>query len=90
MSSSVETFSSDLFTIIPDIETYDGEYCFTDGIGKISKSKANEICEKYFYSEYASAFQIRFAGFKGVVAVDPNLISDQLQFRESMKKFDSG
>ena len=37
-----------------------------------------------------SAFQIRFGGFKGVVSIDPNLVGKQLQFRKSMKKFESG
>jgi len=37
-----------------------------------------------------SAFQIRFGGCKGVVAVDPTLGSeDILQVRESMIKFQS-
>ena len=67
--------------------TADNKYCFTDGVGKISVSKAKEICETYFDSkEYASTFQIRFAGFKGVLSACPDL-TDQIQFRPSMNKF---
>lgn len=38
-----------------------------------------------------SAFQIRFGGCKGVIAIDPSLGEDReiLVIRESMKKFDS-
>ena len=68
--------------------TPDNKYCFTDGIGKISMSKAREICKTYFDSnKYASTFQIRFAGFKGVLSAWPDLSADQIQFRESMNKF---
>jgi RNA-dependent RNA polymerase len=68
--------------------TADNKYCFTDGVGKISLSKAKEICDKYFDTKkYASTFQIRFAGFKGVLSAWPDLKSDQIQFRPSMNKF---
>ena len=36
-----------------------------------------------------SAFQIRFAGFKGVLALDPTLPGKQAVFRSSMCKFES-
>ena len=82
------------FVIIPDILTADSKYCFTDGIGKISVGKAREICTKYFGGfggqasiKYASTFQIRFAGFKGVLSAWPDLVTDQIQFRPSMNKF---
>jgi RNA-dependent RNA polymerase len=74
--------------------TDDNKYCFTDGIGKISASEAREICKKYFGGfgshaniKYASTFQIRFAGFKGVLSAWPDLITNQIQFRPSMNKF---
>jgi hypothetical protein len=88
LSASIEVFETNGFEIIPDIKA--GPYCFTDGIGKISKYKAEEISKKYYDSKETSAFQIRFGGFKGVVAVDPNLsLSTPLLLRESMKKFES-
>jgi hypothetical protein len=88
LSSSVGTFESNNVIMIDDIEY--GTYCFTDGIGKISKQKALEISRTHFKLDDASAFQIRFGGYKGVVAVDLNLINYELVFRKSMKKFDSG
>ena len=94
LSSSIETFKSEDFTVIPDMNVRDPltgvEYCFTDGIGQISKERAIHISEKHYSKKYISAFQIRFAGFKGVVAVNPDLYGQQLVFRNSMKKFDSG
>ena len=47
--------------MIPDINI--GSYCFTDGIGKITKEKALEISSKNYESREISAFQIRFGGF---------------------------
>lgn len=89
LSSSIETFESQRFSMIDDITV--GDYCFTDGIGKISLIKAEEISREFYARKYpASAFQIRFGGFKGVVAVDPNLKNSELLFRNSMRKFDSG
>ncbi|CAF0737858.1 unnamed protein product [Brachionus calyciflorus] len=88
LSSSVETFFTENYCMIKDITV--GDYCFTDGIGKISLQKALEISHTFYNRPIAaSAYQIRFAGFKGVVAVDPNLKNYELQFRDSMKKFDS-
>jgi RNA-dependent RNA polymerase len=88
LSSSVGTFQSNNVIMIDDIENE--AYCFTDGIGKISKKKAIEISRTHFKVDYASAFQIRYGGYKGVVAVDMNLTNYELVFRKSMKKFDSG
>ncbi len=99
LSSSIETFETVDYDIINDIETACGKYVFTDGIGKISMQKAKEISEKYYKIHlvknnipFISAFQIRFGGMKGVVSVDPSLgslLNHHLQFRPSMKKFES-
>ena len=86
LSCSIETIETNNFKIIKDYKR--GDYCFTDGIGQISKAKAEEICKKYFNSTYISVFQIRFAGFKGVVSINP-YINDELIFRPSMNKFES-
>ncbi|PIA62130.1 hypothetical protein AQUCO_00200258v1 [Aquilegia coerulea] len=75
---------------IPDIEvTTDGiTYCFSDGIGKISKSFANQVAQKCGYDPTPSAFQIRYGGYKGVIAVDRKSFR-KLSLRPSMQKFDS-
>ncbi|XP_078691457.1 uncharacterized protein LOC144921909 [Branchiostoma floridae x Branchiostoma belcheri] len=78
---------------IPDIEgglDPDGKpYCFSDGIGKISRDLASEMCEKTQRSHEPSAFQVRYAGVKGMLAVDPTLPGLALQYRKSMEKFSS-
>ncbi|KAL6177442.1 hypothetical protein ACLB2K_048968 [Fragaria x ananassa] len=60
--------------LIPDIETTtDGvSYCFSDGIGKISLSFARQVAQKCGLNHTPSAFQIRYGGYKGVIAVDRN------------------
>ncbi|GBG74512.1 hypothetical protein CBR_g18922 [Chara braunii] len=81
-------------------------YCFSDGIGRISMEFAEEITLEMQREDVAgdlfrtpSAFQVRFAGYKGVVAVDPRQGTDnrdlhpsfkgKLALRKSMKKFES-
>ncbi|CAL9150062.1 probable RNA-dependent RNA polymerase 1 [Musa acuminata AAA Group] len=72
---------------IPDVER-EG-YVFSDGIGKISPKFARKVAAKCgLESSVPSAFQIRYAGYKGVVAVDPASTS-KLSLRRSMSKFDS-
>ncbi|GLJ11696.1 hypothetical protein SUGI_0174890 [Cryptomeria japonica] len=92
-SSSTETVdvASDEFEYIPDIEVHSSgkKYIFSDGIGKISSSLAEEVarkcgCEK----KPPSAFQIRYAGYKGVVAIDP-ASNHKLSLRPSMRKYTS-
>uniref|UniRef100_A0AC34FMN0 RNA-dependent RNA polymerase n=1 Tax=Panagrolaimus sp. ES5 TaxID=591445 RepID=A0AC34FMN0_9BILA len=69
-------------------------YCFSDGCGMISPSFARRIADELQLSYVPSAFQFRFAGYKGIVAVDhldPRLIDNNGQFflllRHSQKKF---
>jgi len=64
-------------------------YNFTDGVGQISISLAKKICKKLFNCDFASAFQIRIGGYKGVLAVHPELVGDKINLRPSMKKFES-
>ncbi|XP_050376197.1 probable RNA-dependent RNA polymerase 1 [Argentina anserina] len=91
-SSSWETFSvgSDEKEDNPDIEIerHGTQYCFSDGIGKISAEFADRVARKCGKTHTPSAFQIRFGGYKGVVAVDPTL-SKKLSLRKSMCKFKS-
>ena len=76
--------------IIPDIEVNsDGiDYCFSDGIGKISLPFARQVAEKCGLDHTPSAFQIRYGGYKGVVAVDRNSFR-KMSLRSSMLKFES-
>uniref|UniRef100_A0A6P6GIP9 RNA-dependent RNA polymerase n=1 Tax=Ziziphus jujuba TaxID=326968 RepID=A0A6P6GIP9_ZIZJJ len=91
-SSSRETLS--VFhherEIIPDIEVEKGgvNYCFSDGIGKISAEFAERVAGKCSISYTPSAFQIRYGGYKGVVAIDPTSFK-KLSLRESMGKYKS-
>ncbi|XP_010546021.1 PREDICTED: RNA-dependent RNA polymerase 2 [Tarenaya hassleriana] len=75
---------------IPDVEvTTDGiDYCFSDGIGKISKAFARQVAQKCDLDHTPSAFQIRYGGYKGVIAVDRKSFR-KLSLRNSMLKFDS-
>ncbi|KAK7038067.1 RNA-dependent RNA polymerase [Favolaschia claudopus] len=77
------------------------KFVFTDGVGTISSKLADmiwaELCkvrhDKGVNSLRPSAFQIRFLGFKGVVAVDTELDKHPdgilMRLRDSMKKFES-
>ncbi|KAJ7530357.1 hypothetical protein O6H91_14G000500 [Diphasiastrum complanatum] len=95
-SSSTHTLNVSSYEIshIRDIERNCGQikYCFSDGIGKISKAFAMEVAAKCGLKKLSckvpSAFQIRYGGYKGVVAVDPSSFS-KLSLRPSMCKFPS-
>ncbi|KAL1482104.1 hypothetical protein MTO96_034027 [Rhipicephalus appendiculatus] len=62
-------------------------YIFSDGIGMISRSLMRKVCKQLGLSELPSAIQIRYAGYKGVLCLNPKLHGDQLLLRKSMKKF---
>ncbi|KAK9950500.1 hypothetical protein M0R45_005986 [Rubus argutus] len=91
-SSSRETLSAGLdeIEVIPDVEIEKGgiQYCFSNGIGKISADFAEKVVRKCGKSSTPSAFQIRYGGYKGVVAIDPTS-SKKLSLRKSMCKFKS-
>ncbi|KAJ1267763.1 hypothetical protein BS78_07G083000 [Paspalum vaginatum] len=74
-------------------------YNFSDGVGKITPDLALEVAERLPLTDsyVPSAFQIRYAGFKGVVAVSPSPGRSGggggggrrvLSLRPSMKKFE--
>ncbi|KAF9673790.1 hypothetical protein SADUNF_Sadunf10G0060500 [Salix dunnii] len=93
LSSSRESFNIESHEIehIPDIEVKSGgvNYVFSDGIGKISSTLADSIARKLGFRSFTpSAFQIRYGGYKGVVAVDPTS-SMKLSLRKSMSKYKS-
>uniref|UniRef100_A0A2P2JTS8 RNA-dependent RNA polymerase n=1 Tax=Rhizophora mucronata TaxID=61149 RepID=A0A2P2JTS8_RHIMU len=91
--SSTETLSVGRheIEIIPDIEVQRGQtkYSFSDGIGKISSAFAKQVARKCdCKGPFPSAFQIRYGGYKGIVAVDPNS-TKKLSLRKSMFKYES-
>ncbi|CAF1143464.1 unnamed protein product [Didymodactylos carnosus] len=82
--------------MIDDVETEDKKYCFTDGIGKISWGVAGEIARKLNIplgsrDDIPSVFQVRIAGCKGMLAIDPesSFKDYYIKFRGSMEKFKS-
>ncbi|XP_057777391.1 probable RNA-dependent RNA polymerase 1 [Salvia miltiorrhiza] len=92
-SSSTETLKVAQYEVerIPDVEVVrDGTtYIFSDGIGKISSDFARRVATKCGIRDgVPSAFQIRYGGYKGVVAVDPTS-SMKLSLRKSMLKYQS-
>lgn len=91
--SSTETLNvyTHEIELIPDIEieSYEAKYTFSDGIGKISSEFAHEVASKCGLEGFTpSAFQVRYGGYKGVVAVDPTS-KKKLSLRGSMCKFKS-
>ncbi|XP_078446619.1 RNA-dependent RNA polymerase 6 [Wolffia australiana] len=72
------------------------DYVFSDGIGKVSPDLALKVAA-HLHLRYdpPSAYQIRFGGCKGVIAVWPSSGSNtdsgpKLFLRPSMKKFETG
>ncbi|PWA55249.1 RNA-dependent RNA polymerase 6 [Artemisia annua] len=68
------------------------DYVFSDGIGKMSPELALEVAEKLQLTEnQPCAYQIRYAGCKGVVVWWPDKKGDniKLSLRPSMNKFES-
>eukprot|EP00798_Chlamydomonas_sp_ICE-L_P010043 gene10043-7934_t len=77
---------------VPDIEVTTGgkKFCFSDGIGMISQQLAAAVAKKLGVEPVPSAFQIRFKGCKGVVAVAPTgclPAGMYMAVRPSMEKF---
>jgi len=73
-------------------------YCLSDGIGYMSKNVADVFFEKLIIDQnmdngkgvyVPSAYQIRFQGYKGMLALNLNAEANGMFFRPSMKKFDS-
>ncbi|KAM0847860.1 hypothetical protein ACQ4PT_054767 [Festuca glaucescens] len=89
-SASTETLKVEKYEVeeIPDIKN-GTKYDFSDGIGKISADCAKQVAMKCKLNRFTpSAFQIRYGGYKGVVAVDPGS-QWKLTLRKSMLKFES-
>lgn len=75
--------------MIEDIER--NSYCFTDGCGLVSKGLAKLISERQEKLDFVpSGYQIRMAGCKGLIIIDPQSTNEQfyIKIRPSMKKFE--
>jgi len=77
---------------IPDIE-WNG-HTFTDGCGWISVDLAKEVAKKLNITHRGephvpSIFQIRWAGYKGILGVNHDVPNGTIQTRPSMKKFET-
>lgn len=74
-----------------------GTWSFTDGVGTMSKSLAQEIWREIKAKTrrgkrmkvYPRAIQVRFGGSKGMLSVDHTLLGRAICLRASMIKFDS-
>ncbi|KAK4095967.1 RdRP-domain-containing protein [Parathielavia hyrcaniae] len=63
---------------------------FSDGVGAISRDAAEAVYDVIPRSKgFPTAFQIRWAGAKGMLAVDPRLEGRKICVRSSMLKFES-
>ncbi|EAQ87066.1 hypothetical protein CHGG_08319 [Chaetomium globosum CBS 148.51] len=66
------------------------EEVFSDGVGKLSQDVARLVYDVIPRSKgFPTCFQIRQAGAKGMLAIDPGLGGKVICIRPSMSKFDS-
>ncbi|KAL3500883.1 hypothetical protein ACH5RR_039976 [Cinchona calisaya] len=87
--ATVEVPVTQVDSEFPDIER--NGYTFSDGIGMISADLAAEVAERLHLTENPPcAYQIRYAGCKGVVACWSSKTNGyRLYLRPSMQKFES-
>ncbi|KAL3566137.1 hypothetical protein D5086_031552 [Populus alba] len=87
--ATIEVPPEEVNSDLPDIERND--YVFSDGIGIITPDLAREVAEKLKLDiDPPCAYQIRYAGCKGVVACWPGKGDGvRLSLRPSMNKFQS-
>ncbi|MCO5589998.1 hypothetical protein L7F22_043967 [Adiantum nelumboides] len=75
----------------PDITTEDGKYEFSDGVGMISPAVGQLVLDviQKFKGQIRpiQAFQIRLAGAKGIVVINPTLEGNVVVLRKSMVKY---
>ncbi|KAK4031981.1 RNA dependent RNA polymerase-domain-containing protein [Parachaetomium inaequale] len=73
---------------IPDVERNGRN--FSDGVGKISFGAIDAVYNVIPESKgFPTCLQIRYAGAKGMLAVDPRLEGNKICIRPSMNKFES-
>lgn len=74
--------------MVPDVER--NGRVFSDGVGTMSLQVVHHIWDVIPQKKSApTAFQIRFKGSKGMLALDTNLTGSQIRIRPSMMKFES-
>jgi RNA-dependent RNA polymerase len=82
---------------VEDMNTLDGRYCFTDGVGTMSKELGIEISQELrskrrrgrYNKNHPRAYQVRFMGSKGMLSVDHSLNGRVVCLRPSMIKFEA-
>ena len=76
---------------IPDVKSADGSRVFSDGVGTLSREAMEEVWDCLPLKNTApTCFQIRWAGAKGMIALDSRLKGKVMCIRkESMVKFQS-
>jgi len=83
---------------IDDVKSPGSQWCFTDGVGTISKDLAREIWREqqrgrrrvaHRIRTFPRCFQIRFMGSKGMLSVDYKLSGNIIGLRPSMIKFEA-
>jgi hypothetical protein len=75
---------------IDDIRSRDGRRVFSDGVGTISRSVMEGIHAAISERKGApTCFQIRWAGAKGMLSLDPRIQGTIMRVRPSMVKFES-
>ncbi|EMD38185.1 hypothetical protein CERSUDRAFT_113336 [Gelatoporia subvermispora B] len=87
------SITRDQWETVPDLG--EDPYLYTDGVGTISAELGDMIWDALCAASpdgkrrgvKPSAYQIRFLGFKGVVAVDERLQGIKMRLRPSMDKF---
>ncbi|KAI1738113.1 RNA dependent RNA polymerase-domain-containing protein [Xylaria scruposa] len=70
-------------------DIFRNDWCFTDGVGKISPRLAGYVAKRHKLASknIPSAFQFRLGGNKGLLVVWPDLNFNQVCLRPSQKKF---
>jgi RNA-dependent RNA polymerase len=95
-TEAATTVKVESIIIEKDIKTKNEKYTFTDGSGNLSEDLAREIWQvigqkrEENKENFPHAYQIRFAGSKGMLSVDHRLKGSRtIALRPSMIKFDA-